>query len=433
MAQVRANAVNPGAVTYTVISPEGAAVTASGEVHYTIGRHVASGTLIDFEVMATVDAFGKSASATAAWKIRVVRSVINYFESAAELADFTTGLGDGAAQFAGDIVITPAPLNVVLPGPGNPSFDSWCGFDHSPRLLEKIQAFSTFDLETHMVLDPNNFPTTLENHIGLGIDRGLQDLQIFGIYNRFVRMERTCCLDGDCGAEAFNTTVKPFDTPDTFVTLRIEKRGENIKYLAKLDNDAGFTLALEQNVSRPRPVGVGLAAKTWGGQGNTGAIFEYLQYGAPIECGKDVNVTISDLAVTGSAGRLHRQGHRLGDGLRPHLLRLHRHDGRPGDDGRAAGRRLGRPRPGRRHLGREGRRLRRSGLLHRDQVHQPSRPAGSPAAGSGATPMATARTTSPTPSPRSPTSSRVGPPRPASRRSTATPAAAWTSPIRSST
>jgi hypothetical protein len=301
VASISSSGLNGGPIssppfTYEVLSPAGATADAGGNIHYSIPKSVASGTLIDFSVR--VSQLG--ATSETSWQIKAVRSLLSNFESPEELAaNFEIYAGDGTAQFLPDVTLETGPLHVVLPGPGNPSFDNWCGFDRTPRLREKIHAFSTFDLETHLLLDPSNFPASGEHHVGLAIDRGFADLEIFGIYTNRVLRERNCNVDGGNGGDIFDPS---FATPGLTVFLRIEKRGNNIKYFAKRDTDADYTLSRELNGARTKPVAAGLAVKTWGSEKATGVIVEYLQYGVPGDCAD--KATVSALVVTGPAGNL---------------------------------------------------------------------------------------------------------------------------------
>jgi hypothetical protein len=281
VAQIHANGLNGGpsgssGITYEVTTPAGATVSTTGQVNYQIPANTPIGSTIDFAVRASQ--LGATSDVT--WKVKVVRSVRLDFASLDEVNNnFDVYLGDGTAQFANSITLEANPLHVVLPGPGNPDFDSWCGHDRTPRLRDKIKAFSTFDLEAHLMLDPANFPATTNHHVGLAIDRGQEDLEIWGIYGNQVLRERTCNSDGQNGGNVFDPS---FNTPGVGVTLRIEKRGDNIKYFAKLDTDTAETMALELNGSKNVPIAVGLGMKTWGGETNTGVIVDYVRYGTPI-------------------------------------------------------------------------------------------------------------------------------------------------------
>ncbi len=299
VAHVQGLGVAPLGVTYTVKSPPGATADSSGTVRYTIPLWMAVGTVIPFEV--EMESFGFVE--TAKWNVTVVKSVRLEFDSEDELLQFTLYAGDGTAGRLAEAsaVIEDGYLKAFLPGPSAPDFDHWCGFDRTPRLLHTIKAFSTFNAETYLFLDTANFPPTDEYHVGLAFDRGFQDLTIHGIIRDDIQVERNCCKDGDCsGAFFVDVFSNPLSAPGT--TLRIEKRGINEKYYASTDAAPDPVLVFEVNGVRPWPTGVGLAMKSWGGQGNVGAWFEYFEYGSVVPCPKTGDTHATALDVVGPDG-----------------------------------------------------------------------------------------------------------------------------------
>jgi len=109
-------------------------------------------------------------------------------------------------------------------------------------------------------------------------------------------MERNCNQDGD-NSGAFFADLFLNDNGNTGVTLRIEKRGDNTRFLAQPDTEADFTQIYEINTPRPWLQGVGIAMKSWGGQTNVGALWDYLEYGNPVPCVDKGDTMVTDLVV----------------------------------------------------------------------------------------------------------------------------------------
>ncbi len=263
-----------GAVYEIVSGPEGATIDENGDLTYDITEP--AGTTIAFEVSASEGASSKSVS----WEINVVNSVLLEFDDAAEIEEFEFSAGDGTAGGL-DLVeatIEESQLRIFIPG-SDPNFDQWCGFDRTPRWIHNTKAVSSFDIETKVSFDAILYPTTQEYHVGLAIDRGLQELTQFGLIREDVQRETNCDKIPRSGV-FFADTFNIFDA-FAAATLRIEKRGLSERYLAKVADEDDWTIVQETNLVSANPIGVGLATKSWGGQGDFVAIFDYFLYGNP--------------------------------------------------------------------------------------------------------------------------------------------------------
>ncbi len=284
IASVRASFAD--AVYALVDGPAGASIDeATGDVTYeAITEPVGAEINFTVEAVSGNGFFGSTAS----WTVTVINSIRHEFEDDFELEDnFTFDAGDGTAGSLADVDASTDGdrLRIFLPQ-SEPNFDQWCGFDRTPKWLHNLQAFSTFDLETRMQFDPLIFPIPVEGyHVGLIVKYGENDYSQFGVLRAGVRNgiqhERTCNA-GEAPSDIGFPGIFP-DDPDTFdyteVTLRIEKRGINETYLARVDDELDFEVIAQRDQAKPNPVGVGIGMKNFGAHTELAVFFDYLLYG----------------------------------------------------------------------------------------------------------------------------------------------------------
>ncbi len=260
-------------VTLTALSPAGAAVGADRVFRYRLGEGAG-----DF--VAQVRVRTAASDETASWDVAAASPVRHEFDA---LADFTGSFfdsGNDSSSRKGEIALQASAgrLLLALPGVRGEDFDGWCGFDRTPRWLHVAQVTGSFAVET--ALSFASRPPILGDgyHAGLAVDRGAQDLAILGAIRNGVEYERTCSKDCE-NTDTFFPGL--WDDPSAKVYLRAESTGAGQLFLARRALSDPWTVIDRVEGKRPRPQGIGIAAKNWGGQGDFTAAFEYFEYGSP--------------------------------------------------------------------------------------------------------------------------------------------------------
>ncbi len=228
--------------------------------------------------VATVQAVSDAGETTRSWEVRVVRPVRHEFNKIEEFTAnfFDPGTDTSSRRDEINAIIKGGQLAITLPAAPEEDFDSWCGYDRSPRWLHRARVTGNYAVETSMTfLQP---PPQIADmyHVGLAADRGWEDLALLGAIRTGVEYERTCSKDCE------NTgTVFPGEWTKTGQRffLRMESLCDEQLFLARREADADWTVIAGAKGRRPRPAGIGIGMKNWGNQGAFTIGYDFFEYG----------------------------------------------------------------------------------------------------------------------------------------------------------
>ncbi|MBN1442725.1 MAG: IPT/TIG domain-containing protein, partial [Planctomycetes bacterium] len=260
-----------------VLYPAGASIDPSGLFTYAVTE--SPGTSLEASVRATSSA----GTDTRAWRIEVERPIRLEFDRDEDFTGEFFDPGTDQSTRRGEAItrVADGQLQIVLPEAGENDFDSWCGYDRSPRWLHRAQVTGSYAVEA--LVSFHTPPPLLPEgyHAGLAVDRGHQDLALLGAIREGVEYERTCSK----GCENTDTFFPgQWSKADEKFYLRMEARCDEQVFLARPEGESDWTIIAGVAGRRPPAIGVGVGLKNWADEGLYAIAYDFFEYG-PRGCG----------------------------------------------------------------------------------------------------------------------------------------------------